>query len=139
MMTCVFSTLCENLPRWFHMWLAFYPGHESAFLTHNVRDTTWCDQDFPGFPSGRPHAQVLTVVYGDLAIKTIFVGMAGRHVPVSLDRPPDPAVIQVWPPLGGDLSWPPQVSLDDDGWRKFINTGIPAILGMATPPKQPRP
>ena len=127
--------LSKRAPTDFRVWLSHYPGHSSTFLVNHVRDNTWSPYDFPGFPSGTPHAQTLALVYGDLVVQTVFVSLRARHVPAHYERPTDDSVsIRVWPAMLQTIHWPPQVALTDQTWGPFANTGIGPIVGVADPP-----
>jgi hypothetical protein len=125
----------NRIPPDFRMWLAHFPDHESDFFVHGMRDNTWSRNSYDNFPAGTTHAQVLTLVFGVLVVKTVYVCIRGRPIPISYDRPQDDNfTVQIWPIQSRSVQWPPSEALDEETYVGFVNRGIPSIKGVAHPP-----
>ena len=128
-------------PPGFQMWLARYAGHPSHLAFH-VRGTAYTSGPYEDIPDGTPHAQLLTFVYGELVVQSVYVGLRTRRLPGGYRRSDDdPYSICVWPPSGDDIRWPPPGQVTEDSFRRFADTPIHPIpvVGQKLPPVPGKP
>lgn len=125
-------------PTQFKMWLGHYSGH-TDHLAFVLREATAAVEDYDGFRAGTPHAQILNLVFGDLVVQSIFVGVEGRRVPSAYGRlPVDPSAVRVWPPTAEPIHWPPTVQLTSKGFETFAGMPMePEALIRLTSPRRP--
>lgn len=132
-----FRTQIGPAPR-FQMWFGQFQRHESELAFH-VRDHTVSPFDYPGFPSGTPHAQVLTRILGDLVVQSVFVGIRGRRVEDRYDRPQnETCTIRIWPPPTEPQTWPPPEPITRETLPAFA--GFPeSLIGQVFPDEPDSP
>ena len=119
------------------MWLGHYSSH-TDHLAFVLREATTSAEDYDGFRAGTPHPQILNLVFGDLVVQSIFVGVEGRRVPSAYGRLPiDPSAVSVWPPAPKPIYWPPPVQLTSKGFETFAGMPMePEALIRQTPSRQ---
>jgi hypothetical protein len=132
----------------FQMWIGKFDGHDLDLAWHG-RSSTISWFDYPGFPAGTPHAQVLTRILGDLIVQSVFVGVRGRVFASRYERPQgDPFTIRIWPPPAQPVRWPPPSIITPETLRYFadipeplVSQSLPPIPGMKPqePPESKRP
>lgn len=77
----------------------------------HMRDTTYSPNDYKDFPAGTPHAQFLTLIFGELILQSVFIGHRGRVTISAYQRPEgDPFTVIAWPMGGDSISWPPAMT-----------------------------
>ena len=129
----------QKPPPQFKMWIGKFEGQDSDLAWH-MRSSTYSPNDYPGFPSGTPHSQVLTLIMGDLIVQSVFVGIRGRRFPSLYERPEnDPFTIRVWPRVATTQEWPPAMSITPANLRYFANIPEPLVPKPVPPEPEVSP
>jgi len=129
----------RNPPPQFQLRLGQYKGQLKHSGFH-LRATTFATQTFGELPAGEPHAELLTVIFGELIVHSVLVGLRGRDVPGLYQRGElDLAMVRVWPPSVGDITWPPTEAMDDQAVTALTGTPYGPVTSIGSPlPGVPR-
>jgi hypothetical protein len=97
-------------PARFECWIARYEPGPIDILFH-VRNSFRTRIEHEGIPPLTPHAQNLTLVFGNLVLQSIFVNNETQGYPPVFSRTePEPHVARIWPSTR-TVDWPPPLTL----------------------------